>query len=115
MNLFAEAAKPLPAFIAREALVENLRLYRSTPQQIAAMLEALSDAMQSEHYRAEGKVSDALHDEGEAVADCASGLRAALRDDAGRHPTRCGCDECIIARADEEFDRASDAAMLKAA
>ncbi len=115
MKLFAEAAKPLPAFIPREALVENLRLYRSTPGQLAALLAALSDAMQSEHYRHDGGVSDALHDEGERVADCASGLLAALAHDEGRHPARCGCDACTVARADEQYDRASDAARLKAA
>ncbi len=115
MNLFAQAAKPLPAFIPREAVIENLQLYRSTPAQIAAMLEALADAMQSEHYRHEGKVSDALHDEGEQVADAASTLRTALRNGEGLHPPRCGCDACIVARGEAQRDRELDETLLKAA
>jgi hypothetical protein len=115
MNVFADAARPIPAFIPREAVIENLRLYRSKPEQIASMLEALSDAMQSEHYRQHGTVSDALHGEGEQVADCASSLRAALRDDAGPHPARCGCDACAVARGDALRDRERDEALLQAA
>ncbi len=115
MNLFAQAAKPMPAFIPREAVIENLQLYRSTPAQIAAMLEALADAMQSEHYRQEGKVSDALHDEGEQVADSASTLRTALRGDEGQHPARCACDACIVARGEAQRDRELDETLLKAA
>ncbi len=115
MNLFAQAAKPMPAFIPREALIENLQLYRSTPAQIAAMLEALADAMQSEHYRHEGKISDALHDEGEQVADAAASLRTAFANDENLHSARCACDACIVARGEAQRDRELDESLLKAA
>ncbi len=96
MNLFEQAAQSLPPFIARDKIIENLGLFRSqpdeikaiihalatTPENVETMLRALSDEMQALHYVTDGTVSDALHDEGERVADCATNLRVAINEDA---------------------------------
>jgi len=74
-SVFESFVQPLPCFLTTEQMISSIALYRYKPEQIAKMLDVLSKAMQSEHYRHDGYLSDALHDNGEKVADIATDLR----------------------------------------
>ena len=69
----------LPAFIETSEIVENIKLYRRQPAQLAALLEAVSGSLHNEMYRQEGLMSDILHDESEHIADAAAAINSELR------------------------------------
>ena len=74
-SVFASIANIIPTFLSTEQITASLKWYRYQPEHIASILDAMSQAMQSEHYRHDGELSDALHDNGERVADVATDLR----------------------------------------
>jgi len=74
-SVFHSIANAIPTFLSPDQITASLKWYRYKPEQIAALLDALSKAMQAEHYRHDGELSDALHDHGEKVADIATDLR----------------------------------------
>jgi len=74
-SVFHSIANAIPTFLSTEQITASLKWYRYQPEHIASILDAMSQAMQSEHYRHDGYLSDALHDNGEKVADIATDLR----------------------------------------
>jgi hypothetical protein len=78
-DILAAAAAPLPRFIQAAVIAASLRMYRYRPEQIAEILAAIGDAMQAEHYKHDGELSDYLHDAGEQVTDTGNDLRVIAR------------------------------------
>ena len=74
-SVFASIANIIPTFLSTEQITASLKWYRYQPEHIASILDAMSQAMHAEHYRHDGYLSDALHDNGEKVADIATDLR----------------------------------------
>ena len=74
-SVFHSIANAIPTFLSTEQITASLKWYRYKPEHIAGILEAMSQVMQSEHYRHDGELSDALHDSGEKVADIATDLK----------------------------------------
>lgn len=79
MKELTRVCTPIPAMIETKDIVESINIWRRQPEQLVALLEAVSRSMYNEHYRTtDSNLSDALHSGSEQVADVANAIKAQL-------------------------------------